>query len=83
GPVAWPPRSPDLNPCDFFLWGYMKSLVFTTPVDTREELIARIEQAAATVRGRPVSLLRATTESWLRRAQLCLEHNGDNFEQFL
>ncbi|EZA59600.1 hypothetical protein X777_17029, partial [Ooceraea biroi] len=63
--------------------GYMKSLVFTTPVDTREELIARIEQAAATVRGRPVSLLRATTESWLRRAQLCLEHNGDNFEQFL
>lgn len=20
-PNAWPPRSPDLNPCDFFLWG--------------------------------------------------------------
>ena len=20
----WPPRSPDLNPCDFFLWGYLK-----------------------------------------------------------
>ncbi|GBN33764.1 hypothetical protein AVEN_212373-1 [Araneus ventricosus] len=22
GCVEWPPRSPDLNPMDFFLWGY-------------------------------------------------------------
>ena len=22
--VEWPPRSPDLTPCDFFLWGYLK-----------------------------------------------------------
>jgi hypothetical protein len=22
---AWPPRSPDLNPCDFYLWGYLKN----------------------------------------------------------
>ncbi len=24
----WPPRSPDLNPCDFWLWGYLKSRVY-------------------------------------------------------
>ncbi|GFV60007.1 uncharacterized protein TNCV_1401151 [Trichonephila clavipes] len=24
-----PPRSPDLNPCDFWLWGYLKELRFT------------------------------------------------------
>ena len=24
GPAAWPPRSPDINPLDFFLWGYVK-----------------------------------------------------------
>jgi hypothetical protein len=23
GPIAWPPRSPDLNLLDFFLWGYL------------------------------------------------------------
>jgi hypothetical protein len=23
----WPPRSPDLNPCDFYLWGKLKSVV--------------------------------------------------------
>ena len=24
GGVAWPQRSPDLTPCDFGLWGYVK-----------------------------------------------------------
>ncbi|UYV65420.1 hypothetical protein LAZ67_3004314 [Cordylochernes scorpioides] len=24
----WPPRSPDLTPCDFCLWGYIKSCVY-------------------------------------------------------
>ncbi|GFV69200.1 uncharacterized protein TNCV_3861241 [Trichonephila clavipes] len=27
-PTAWPPRTPDLNPCDFWLWGYLKNLVY-------------------------------------------------------
>ena len=22
--ACWPPRSPDLTPCDFFLWEYIK-----------------------------------------------------------
>ena len=22
--ISWPARSPDLAPCDFFLWGYLK-----------------------------------------------------------
>ncbi|GFV39107.1 hypothetical protein TNCV_4339951 [Trichonephila clavipes] len=27
GPLNWPPRSCDLTPLDYFLWGYVKSLV--------------------------------------------------------
>ncbi|GBN05042.1 hypothetical protein AVEN_123636-1 [Araneus ventricosus] len=30
GCVEWPPRSPDLNSLDFFLWGYIKQLVYAT-----------------------------------------------------
>ena len=26
--VEWPPRSPDLTACDFFLWGYLKGLIY-------------------------------------------------------
>ncbi|GFT86838.1 hypothetical protein TNCV_4164081 [Trichonephila clavipes] len=31
GPVTWPPRSSDLSPPDFFLWGAMKSIVTIRP----------------------------------------------------
>jgi hypothetical protein len=24
--IAWPPRSPDLHPADFYLWGHLKSI---------------------------------------------------------
>jgi len=44
GPIAWPPRSPDLNPLDFFLWGYAKSLVYSSAVDNVETLRNRLWQ---------------------------------------
>jgi hypothetical protein len=34
----WPPRSPDLTPLDFFLWGVLKERVYQTPVLTVKEL---------------------------------------------
>jgi hypothetical protein len=30
--MLWPPRSPDITPCDFFLWGYVKDQVFIPPL---------------------------------------------------
>nr|CAH7762191.1 unnamed protein product [Callosobruchus chinensis] len=83
GPVAWPPRSPDLTPCDFFLWGEMKRLVYHTEVNTVEELSVRITEAAAFIRGTQ-STLKACTESWLRGARLCaIQSHGAHFEQYL
>jgi hypothetical protein len=38
GPVLWPTRSTDLSPCDFFLWGHLKQIVYETPVNSVEEL---------------------------------------------
>jgi len=35
GPVAWPPRSSDRTPHDYYLWGHMKTLVYETKVDSR------------------------------------------------
>jgi hypothetical protein len=42
GPMPWPPRSPDITPLDFFLWGYVKSNVFRTPVNRLDDLKSRI-----------------------------------------
>lgn len=41
----WPPRSPDITPCDFFLWGYLKNKVYATRPRNRQELCIRIRQA--------------------------------------
>ncbi|GBM19827.1 hypothetical protein AVEN_86164-1 [Araneus ventricosus] len=41
GPVAWPPCSLHPNPLDFFFWGNMKSLIYDTPVDSVEDLVAQ------------------------------------------
>ena len=42
GPINWPPRSCDLTPLDFFLWGYIKAHVYTdkiASIDTFEDNI--------------------------------------------
>jgi hypothetical protein len=40
----WPPRSPDLNPCDFFLWGYLKARVYNPMPKTLDDLRINIER---------------------------------------
>ena len=49
GPTPWPPRSPDITPLVFFLWGYVKDKVFSTPVPDITNLKARITDAFATI----------------------------------
>ena len=49
GPTPWPPRSPDITPLDFFLCGYVKDRVFSTPVPDITNLKARITDAFATI----------------------------------
>jgi hypothetical protein len=32
GPIPRPPRSPDLTPCDFYVWGYVKDQIYQPPM---------------------------------------------------
>ena len=34
----WAPHSPDLNPPDFYLWGYLKDHVYETNIKTIKDL---------------------------------------------
>lgn len=38
-PVPWPARSPDCNPLDFYLWGHVKSLVYTDSIPDIDTLL--------------------------------------------
>ncbi|GFW05895.1 putative transposable element [Trichonephila clavipes] len=47
GPVNWPPRSCDLTPLDYFLWGYVKSLVYADKPQTLDHLEDNIRRVIA------------------------------------
>jgi hypothetical protein len=49
GPVPWPPRSHDITPLHFFLWGYVRDIVYKAPVSSFDELKLRIVAAIETV----------------------------------
>ncbi|CAI9536326.1 unnamed protein product [Staurois parvus] len=50
GPHEWPATSPDLTPCDFFLWGLLKEQVYSTKPKTLEELEGRLREVICATR---------------------------------
>ena len=50
GPITWPPRSPDLTPLHFYLWGHMKSLVYTVSSINEKDLVNKIMDAATAIK---------------------------------
>ena len=50
GPVNWPARSCDLTPLDYFLWGYVKSLVYADKPATIDALEANIVRVLRDIR---------------------------------
>ncbi|GFX88163.1 uncharacterized protein TNCV_159781 [Trichonephila clavipes] len=50
GPVNGPPRSCDLTPLDYFLWGYVKSLVYADKPQTLDHLEDNIRRVIADIR---------------------------------
>jgi len=69
--MVWPPASPDLTPTDFFLWGH----IYISTVDSEEDLIARIIEAAVTIRPQPYNF-EHTRQSLLRHCWLCIKVGG-------
>lgn len=81
GPNPWPPRSPDLTPCDFYLWGHLKQLVYAENITDRQQLRQRIEDGATHIRNTmDLHLLQA---NMVRRCQLCIQAGGLHFEHLL
>ena len=76
------PISPDLTPADIFLWGWMKSLVYSARVGSQKELRLRIIEAGATVKNNSDAIRRARF-AWIRRAEFCVQQNGGHTEQLL
>jgi hypothetical protein len=82
GPMSFSPRSLDFTLNDFFLWGHIKALIYTTPIDSEEGVTARIVVAAATIR-QQTGIFERKLQSLLRCSRLCIEVGCHTFEHLL
>lgn len=73
--IAWPPRSPDLSVCDFFLWGHLKSIVYQTKPRTLAQLKTQIEEEIANI---PGDTLRRAMQNLQNRLTECVRQNGQH-----
>lgn len=73
GPIAWPPRSPDLTPCDFFLWGHLKDLVFRTMPKTLPDLRQQIVTCSRQI---TQEMCQNACRSVTNRLRICVNKEG-------
>ena len=74
---TWPPRSPDLNPCDFFLWGYLKDKVYAKRSESIEQLKEEIINEISKISKITLSTV---FENMKKRCQSILDNKGKHIE---
>jgi hypothetical protein len=68
GDQNWPPRSCNLTPCNFFLWGFVKSHVYANKPQIIPELKAEIQHVIGEIE---LQLCRNVIENFVKRARVC------------
>ncbi|GFX44215.1 uncharacterized protein TNCV_4120111 [Trichonephila clavipes] len=77
GPVNWPPRSCNLTPLDYFLWGYVKSLVYADKPQTLDHLEVNIH---ADIRRQ---MLEKVIENWTSRLDYIRASRGSPMPEII
>ncbi|GFS90553.1 DUF4817 domain-containing protein [Trichonephila clavipes] len=80
GPVNWPPRSCDLTPLDYFLWGYVKSLVYADKPQTLDHLEDNIRRVIADIRPQ---MLEKVIENWTSRLDNIRDSRGSPMPEII
>ncbi|GFV10717.1 uncharacterized protein TNCV_1755561 [Trichonephila clavipes] len=80
GPVNWPPRPCDLTPLDYFLWGYVKSLVYADKPQTLDHLEDNIRGVIADIRPQ---MLEKVIENWTSRLDYIRASRGSPMPEII
>lgn len=73
----WPPNSPDLNPLDFFFWGYLKDKVFKYKNRNRNKLKENFSDCIKSIEP---ELIEKVIHAFPSRIEKCLKAEGEYFE---
>ncbi|GFW65266.1 putative DD41D transposase [Trichonephila clavipes] len=80
GPVNWPPRSCDLTPLDYFLWFYVKSLVYADTPQTLVHVEDNIRRVSADIRPQIVEKF---FENWTSRLDYIRVSRGSHMPEII
>ena len=76
----WPPYSPELNICDFYLWGYLKDSVFSNKIDNCCELKEKIKLEINKI---SLETCKKAINNLEFRLQYCIAKNGKHFSHII
>ncbi|GFX12908.1 putative transposase [Trichonephila clavipes] len=79
-PVNWLSRSCDLTPLDYFLWGYVKSLVYADKPQTLDHLEDNIRRVIADIRPQ---MLEKVIENWTSRLDYIRASRGSDMPEII
>jgi hypothetical protein len=77
GPLEWPARSPDLTPCDFWLWGSLREKVYAQHPSNLQELQEKILHECGQI---PIETCRSACHAFKARLEKCVMEKGGHVE---
>lgn len=78
--VAWPARSPDFNPLDYFVWSYLRNEINRRKPRGIRGLKRKVTTALNQM---PAIFIRNAIRGIERRINSCIQVEGGHFEQLL
>ncbi|EYB97976.1 hypothetical protein Y032_0135g1925 [Ancylostoma ceylanicum] len=73
----WPPSSPDLNPLDYAVWGFLEAMACSTPHKSLTSLRKALQKAWEEIDD---NYLRAVVDAFRHRLRACVAAKGGIFE---
>ena len=80
GDYRWPPRSCDLSPLDFFLWGFVKSRAYKSKPNTIAQLKNEIRNVISEI---IQNLCQRVIEHFLQRIRVCSDCRGGHLKDIV
>ncbi|KAF2903133.1 hypothetical protein ILUMI_03050 [Ignelater luminosus] len=78
-PEQWLPSSPDCAPCDYCLWGYLKSQVNKRNIKTLCGLKKAVQDELKKI---SQSLINKALAAWPKRCRLIYKNKGEHIEKY-
>ena len=78
--IKWPPKSPDMSPLDYWLWGACDQHIKESKPNSIEELMEHVSDYVKSI---PREVVYKAVKDIYKRAGCCLENGGGAFESKL